>query len=103
MPRKKGSGKWTGETKREKHLRLSYQWDESIYQHVLMMQDGKCAICGTENPHHWSGKFCIDHDHNTGHPRGLLCFKCNAAIGHFNDNITTLNNAISYLTESARD
>ena len=83
--------------RRAEHLRRTYVWRESIYDHVLLMQDGCCAICGTDDPHHWSGKFMIDHDHGTGHPRGLLCFKCNAAIGQFQDNIDNLRNAINYL------
>ena len=83
--------------RRAEHLRRTYQWREAIYDHVLMMQYDCCAICKSPDPKHWSGKFCIDHDHETGHPRGLLCFKCNAALGNFNDNIQNLTNAIEYL------
>ena len=83
--------------RRAEHLHRSYVWRESIYDHVLMMQGGRCAICGTDDPAHWTGKWMIDHDHETGHPRGLLCFKCNSGIGQFQDNTEYLANAINYL------
>lgn len=63
----------------------------------LEEQGGVCAICGTDNP----GKldFCADHDHATGTQRGILCRKCNAGLGHFNDNIEALQIAIDYLNK----
>ena len=98
MPRPK---KKNQETRRQKHLRLSYGWTESIYEHVLLMQGMSCAICGSEDPKHWSGKFSVDHNHETGEPRGCLCFKCNSAIGNFNEDINSIKNAITYLNEHA--
>ena len=91
--------KRANEKRREKHLRLSYCWTESIYQHNFLMQGLQCAICGSEDPKHSKYPFVVDHDHNTGHPRGLLCHQCNVALGMFEDNIDTLKNAIAYLTE----
>jgi hypothetical protein len=41
----------------------------------------------------------VDHCHTTGKIRGLLCSKCNPALGAFNDNIEILNSAIKYLKE----
>ena len=55
-----------------------------------------CEICGTE----WQEgqhKLCIDHDHNTGKIRGILCKPCNHVLGHSYDNIDTLESAIAYL------
>ena len=39
----------------------------------------------------------IDHDHKTGHVRGLLCYYCNTGIGNFDDSISRLESAITYL------
>ncbi len=52
------------------------------YDELLNNQDGKCAICkysweeNTEN-------MCVDHDHETGKVRGLLCRSCNLKLGWF--------------------
>ena len=63
----------------------------------LEEQGGVCAICGTDDP----GKldFCADHDHATGTQRGILCRKCTAGLGHFNDNTEALQAAIDYLNK----
>jgi Autographiviridae endonuclease VII len=65
------------------------------YQAMAERQGHECAICMTPCP---SGRdLCIDHDHLTGAVRGLLCLKCNFALGQFHDNITILERAIDYL------
>jgi len=68
---------------------------------LVKKQDGKCAICGLQpsNENKYN-QFYIDHNHTTGKIRGLLCNKCNFAIGHFNDSIDILKNAIKYLEEN---
>lgn len=48
-------------------------------------------------------KICIDHDHKSGKIRGLLCGKCNSAIGLFGDSINNLQNAINYLKRYNND
>lgn len=52
---------------------------------------GKCEICKKNDFQ------AIDHCHETGKVRGLLCHKCNLSLGGFNDNIDSLRNAIKYL------
>lgn len=67
-------------------------------QYLLMLaeQGGKCKLCLRECI---TKEFlCVDHDHATGEVRGLLCRMCNAALGQFNDDVTTLQRAIDYLT-----
>jgi hypothetical protein len=39
----------------------------------------------------------VDHDHNTGAVRGLLCHSCNTGLGHLGDSVETLARALDYL------
>ena len=64
---------------------------------MLASQGGVCAACGTDEPHHVSGRFCVDHDHTTGKVRGILCHHCNALIGHAWDCVDVLLAAAEYL------
>lgn len=66
------------------------------YNKLLIDQDYACAICKTPQSL-LSKNLGVDHDHITGQVRGLLCFKCNAAIGKLNDDIQLLGNAMIYL------
>jgi hypothetical protein len=74
-----------------------YDVDLGWYKEQLDKQFGKCAICGSSEPGGRKSRFSIDHDHITKKARGLLCNKCNWGIGHFDDSIEKLDNAISYL------
>lgn len=63
---------------------------------MLKAQGGCCAIC--KSPEDQSKKaFCIDHDHQTGAVRGILCTQCNSLLGMAKDKISTLHEAIHYL------
>jgi hypothetical protein len=65
------------------------------YNQMFVDQDGKCSICNNTNT---VGKnLGVDHNHETGKVRGLLCHKCNIGLGHFDDNIGKLLKAINYL------
>ena len=46
-------------------------------------QDGKCAICG--RPFTEPSDACVDHNHETGETRGLLCTRCNLGLGYMED------------------
>lgn len=67
------------------------------FDNKLSEQNGVCAICGGVNPN--GRRLFIDHNHDTGVIRGLLCNHCNNGIGNFQENIEFLNSAISYLKE----
>ena len=62
---------------------------------LLARQEGLCAICRSAPAIH------IDHDHATGAVRGMLCFRCNAALGQFGDSPDTLVRAARYLLATA--
>ena len=83
-------------TERERNLIRRYTLTLDGYDELLRGQGGRCAICfekprGDEN-------LCVDHDHETGRIRGLLCHSCNRGIGLLGDNVPRLRAAVSYLT-----
>jgi len=55
-------------------------------------QKGLCAICGNKLI-----KANTDHDHKSGEVRGLLCARCNRALGRFGDRLDLLQAAVLYL------
>ncbi len=70
------------------------------YDEMYERQSGVCAICGKKEDAIYRGvakNLAIDHDHVTGVVRGLLCAKCNTALGNVNDDIGILVNMIEYL------
>lgn len=97
---------------RYRKLSIARKYDISLseYEELHKKQNGLCAICKKEEKkiHRSSGRYyplSIDHCHKSESQgiikiRGLLCFKCNTAIGWLEDNIETLKNAIKYLEES---
>ena len=66
------------------------------YALLMEQQNGLCAICGIPQVE-MNRKFYVDHCHETGKVRGLLCIKCNTGIGNLNDNLQVLKNAVTYL------
>lgn len=66
------------------------------FDNMLVAQGGCCALCGTLEPG-GNKSFRVDHDHDTGIIRGLLCHHCNVGLGHFKDNPSLLQQAINYL------
>lgn len=66
---------------------------------LLDRQNGCCAICGYRFEQK-VGDMKVDHDHDTGAVRGLLCDKCNRGIGMLQDNPEFLCNAAEYLSKS---
>ncbi len=66
---------------------------------LLSAQDYKCPVCSSELLLGLGkGKnACVDHDHESGKVRGILCSSCNRAIGLLKDEILLLRKAVSYL------
>ena len=67
------------------------------YEELVSKFGEQCQICGVEVGHGKDCKLAIDHCHQTGQIRGLLCNKCNRGIGFLQDDIALLQNAIQYL------
>lgn len=86
-------------------LRRQYGIEPADYYAMLAAQNGGCKICGIRRP--GGGKhrgdeltaFHVDHDHATGRVRGLLCMKCNKALGLIGDSPEIAAKIIVYLKE----
>jgi hypothetical protein len=79
-------------------LRKKYGIDSEGYDRLLTEQGGVCAICGAGTSRTtWTKRLHVDHNHETGEVRGLLCQPCNTTLGHFNDSADLLRKAAEYL------
>jgi hypothetical protein len=104
----------SSEWNRDSSLRNKYGITSAQYDEMLQAQNFGCAICGA--PAEEGKALSVDHDHTccpqrkstSGHnvtkccgscTRGLLCFHCNTALGHFRDDPNLMARAIVYLTE----
>ena len=84
-------------------LKSVFGVNKEQYDAMLTSQNHVCAIC--KEPETLKSKIgrrrheflCIDHCHDTGKIRGLLCRKCNGSLGGFKDSISMLESAIKYL------
>lgn len=85
---------------KNKYLEQTYNISLKQYEKMYMEQAGLCAICRKPTTIEKPFLF-VDHDHDTGKVRGLLCHKCNAGIGLFEDNVNSLNFAIQYLRNNS--
>ena len=64
---------------RKHTLKTKYGITPDFYQMVWEQQKGLCAVCG--KPEKSKKRLAVDHCHKTGNIRGLLCMKCNTALG----------------------
>lgn len=100
MGRRSASRRSTEEALRrrlETHLMSKYGITVDTYELMAELQGHSCAICGEDGRDAWFGRLVVDHNHETGAVRGLLCAKCNRGIGQFLDSVTILRSAIAYL------
>lgn len=90
------------------NLKRRYGITLEDYEKLSVSQNNVCAICSkkeTRVTRPNSGKYSmdgpprlvVDHNHETGVIRGLLCHKCNVGLGQFNDSIYLLERAVEYL------
>lgn len=81
---------------RVKSLLSKYGLSIQQYNELFFSQNGCCAICKTDQKNLQKRLF-VDHCHDSGKVRGLLCSKCNHAIGLLNDNSSIIKNAMEYV------
>ncbi len=74
-----------------------YGLRQQDYDRLMAEQGGACAICFNDGD-----ALVIDHDHDTGNVRGLLCSQCNSLLGFACDDVRRLRSAIQYLSMRAK-
>lgn len=85
---------------KERDLRRNFGISMAEYNLLLRKQNYVCAICLKPEVTTRNGKLkklAVDHRHSDGTIRGLLCAKCNMAIGLLNENTEVLNTIRKYL------
>lgn len=83
---------------RKASLKMRYGITLDDYDEMLEGQDYSCAICSTTHPG-GRGGFKVDHCHETGVVRGLLCQLCNLGIGYFRDDTELMVRAMVYVSK----
>lgn len=80
---------------KERNWRLKKTYGITLddYDNMLKSQNGVCAVCGSSS----DKSFHVDHNHKTGKVRGLLCDKCNKALGFVKDDVGILEKLKGYL------
>lgn len=78
-----------------------YGLTEEAYDALYKAQEGRCAICRDELLE--SRRIHIDHNHQTGKVRGLLCSGCNRALGMLGDSVAGVRRALEYLIAADGD
>lgn len=97
----------TKERQRSYSLKRYYGLSLAEYASMFHKQNGVCAICN--NPETEKDKYgndrvlAVDHCHNSGKIRELLCYACNSMLGQARDNVEVLSKAIDYLNRHAKD
>lgn len=80
---------------RRLNIRRLYGMSLEEFDGMLKQQGGGCAVC--QGPPLGKGQFHVDHCHDSNRIRGLLCHKCNVALGMVQDDIEHLRKLIAYL------
>lgn len=85
------------------YYRRNYGIDDKQLLQMKEEQNNLCYLCGSEGfligKNNHDEKLAVDHDHQTGRVRKLLCHNCNRALGLFKDNPDVLRKAADYVVE----
>lgn len=85
---------------KERELQKNYGMSLVEYERMFDVQGGRCALCGQPPKKHANAERAslhVDHDHETGRVRRLLCGLCNRGIGCFHDDPERLRRAADYV------
>jgi hypothetical protein len=85
--------------KRNAVLKRTYGITLKEYRQLYDLQEGKCAICECDRPDSGTDGLVVDHCHDSGLVRKLLCAYCNTGLGQFKDDVSLLQKAIEYLNK----
>lgn len=88
---------------RKSNLKRLYGITLEEFYSILEEQNNKCKICSVDifmDAKNRNQKTCVDHCHKTGKVRGILCHKCNVAIGLLDDDISKIELVVNYLKSS---
>ena len=91
------------EAQRWRTLKYQYGLTRDDWNRMYESQEGKCGICRKDLPDkintrgEMRNSACVDHDHETGVVRGILCHDCNLGIGYLKHDEDLLRAAIAYL------
>lgn len=83
-------------------LKTKYGLSKADYDELFESQYGRCAICRFPEDSTYKGtrrRLSVDHNHTTGKVRGLLCFKCNLALGHLREDPIAVQTMLGYIEE----
>jgi hypothetical protein len=94
-------------SKKQKEIRTrtrgwQFGLEPGAYEKLFTEQKGLCKICRKPETkkNQWGNvSLSVDHDHDTGKVRGLLCNRCNLGLGYFQDDTEALTSAVSYLRD----
>jgi len=92
----KNPEKWKSR-RRQYCLKAKYGITEDKYLELLEKQGGKCALCDKRAEDERHGVLRIDHCHDTGRVRGLLCDNHNLAIGKIGDTEEAILKILEYI------
>lgn len=82
---------------RKAHLKREYGITLQEYNRMSELQGHVCMICGKGEMNYKNKVLCVDHNHETGQIRGLLCGLCNSGLGKFLESKQLLLNTIKYI------
>jgi hypothetical protein len=85
------------ERARRLKFRRKYDISYEVYEQMVTDQGSRCLVCRRR------AKLCVDHNHQSGVVRGLLCHNCNTGLGFFRDNPVLLRRASRYLMEEGEN
>ena len=82
---------------KQKRRDVKRKYGITLEQYEEYINKGACSICGCKSSE--GNRLVLDHDHTTGKVRDVLCDRCNQMLGHSQDKVEVLKNAVKYLQE----